>query len=102
MDTDTPRKMALVKHCEAAGKPLSDHRIVRRLPGAPCRVGPSGPQPGAGAAGRSGADLIQYGLIRQCKAVLSQTSGDRCDEMHEANRWPLRPEAKSWRGLPAT
>jgi len=29
------------------------------MPGAPCRVGPPGPQPGAGAAGHDGAALIQ-------------------------------------------
>ena len=33
------------------------------------------------------------------------TSGERgshCDEVHEENRWPLRPEAKYWPGLPAS
>jgi hypothetical protein len=37
---------------------LPDHRIVRMMPGPPCRVGPLGPQPGAGVAGRSAAALI--------------------------------------------
>jgi len=37
---------------------LSDHLIVLRMPGAPCRVGLPRPQPGASAAGRSGAALI--------------------------------------------
>ena len=42
---------------------------ARSLPGAPCRVGPPGPQPGASVAGRGGAQRsrldFQYGLIRQ-------------------------------------
>ena len=42
---------------------LPDHLIVLRMPGAPCRVGPPGPQPGVSVAGRgerSGAALMNF------------------------------------------
>jgi len=55
---------------------LPDHRIVRGMPGAPCRVGPPGPQPGASATGRGGAQRSRLDLVRFNSAV-QRASGKR-------------------------
>jgi len=63
---------------------LPDHRILRELPGAPCRVGPPGPQPGASAAGRGEAQRSRLDLntarfgnaspVREAKQVVAKGS----------------------------
>ena len=76
--------------------------VARRAPGGPPKA-----EPGADAgpaAPRSGAALIQYGLIRQRSRQADKRAGQpgsRYDESNEANRWPLRPEAKLRHVLPA-
>ena len=57
---------------------LLDHLIVLRMPGAPCRVGSPGPQPGASVAGRSGAALIRVPRItRQRMRSYRRTGSDQ-------------------------
>lgn len=65
------------------------------------------------AAERSGAALIQYGLIRQCNRQADGHAdrriapdwartrrGSCCAKRREPNRWPLRPEANAGCAVP--
>ena len=73
----------------------SDLWMLARCP-ARRRVGPPGPQPGAGATGRGGAALIQYGSIRQCRRMRKQGRSDPCLQIRFAEGQPARPQGR-WR-----
>ncbi len=57
-----PRKIALPERFVMLPLSPPDHVSVLRMPGAPCRVGPLGPQPGASVAGRGGAQRSRLDL----------------------------------------
>ena len=76
---------------------------ARSLPGAPCRVGPPGPQPGASVAGRGGAQRSRLDQIRLNSATLRYAVGGYRPVLAGRDRRPARSLARaaclSWANL---
>ena len=79
---------------------LLDHLIVLGVPGAPCQVGSSGPQPGASMAGRgsSGSTSLSARRTVVSKASTSVLEEEEPERRERGGRRPQGHVAHRWHG----